>query len=338
MAKHQTLGFDQINSLLLELESDVDDNLEVADISDVEEYDIAELEGSVVGDDDSSVDEEMVPFVNTEGEGASASAYGEGGSVSVFTSTSLPLGVDLTCFPPPQAERLTPVEERSRKRRRGELQPARGAPIRRLVEAEVQGRDGTTWHKDPNPALPPMYTTSIEQGGPTSSVSSASRVVDIFSLFLDDEILEEIVVRSNVRLALLRSKYHQKGNVTMKDIDLRELKGLIGILVMSAVRNDNHTTTKDMWDVVEGNPLYRCTMSERRFALLISVLRFDDTTTRAERVREDRLAPIRTVWERFVANCRRLYSPGPHLSVDELLVAFRGRCPFKMYIPNKHAK
>ncbi|XP_068211224.1 piggyBac transposable element-derived protein 4-like [Palaemon carinicauda] len=318
MAKHQHfLGYDQINSLLFEPESDVDDNLEVADISDDEELYVAELEESVLEEDESAVDTKVEDDDDDEGPIA-----------SVFTTTTLPSALNSHALPP--------QEERSTKRR-GELQPARGAPINRIEEDMVQGRDGTLWHKEPNPALPPMFTPRIEPGGPTSSVSSARRVVDIFSLFLDDEILQEIVVHSNVRLALLRSRYHHNGNADLRDIDVRELKGFIGILVMSAIRNDNHTTTKDMWDPMEGNPLYRCTMSEHRFALLMRVLRFDDSTTRAERWK-DRLAPIRKVWDHVMANCRRLYSPGPHLTVDKQLVAFRGRCPFKMYIPNKPAK
>lgn len=33
-----------------------------------------------------------------------------------------------------------------------------------------------------------------------------------------------------------------------------------------------------------------------------------------------------------------IYNPGPAVTVDERLVAFRGRCRFKQYIPNKPAK
>ncbi|XP_051574823.1 piggyBac transposable element-derived protein 4-like [Myxocyprinus asiaticus] len=33
-----------------------------------------------------------------------------------------------------------------------------------------------------------------------------------------------------------------------------------------------------------------------------------------------------------------LYNLGPHVTVDECLVAFRGRCPFRQYIPSKPAK
>ena len=35
---------------------------------------------------------------------------------------------------------------------------------------------------------------------------------------------------------------------------------------------------------------------------------------------------------------RDAYTPGPHMTVDEQLVCFRGRCPFRQYIPSKPGK
>lgn len=33
-----------------------------------------------------------------------------------------------------------------------------------------------------------------------------------------------------------------------------------------------------------------------------------------------------------------MYNPGPEVTVDERLVPFRGRCPFKQYMPSKPGK
>ena len=40
----------------------------------------------------------------------------------------------------------------------------------------------------------------------------------------------------------------------------------------------------------------------------------------------------------WVERLPRLYDPGPEVTVDEQLLAFRGRCPFKQYMPSKPAK
>lgn len=59
---------------------------------------------------------------------------------------------------------------------------------------------------------------------------------------------------------------------------------------------------------------------------------------RAGRRERDKLAAIRTVWDKWVERLPLLYNPGPNVTVDERLVAFRGRCPFKQYMPSKPAK
>ncbi|KAJ4440549.1 hypothetical protein ANN_08694 [Periplaneta americana] len=53
-----------------------------------------------------------------------------------------------------------------------------------------------------------------------------------------------------------------------------------------------------------GMDIFRTTMSLQRFRFILQCLRFDDKSTRAERSKIDKLAPIRDVFEHFVANCR----------------------------------
>ena len=60
--------------------------------------------------------------------------------------------------------------------------------------------------------------------------------------------------------------------------------------------------------------------------------------TRQGRRQRDKLAAIRDVWDKWVQRLPLLYNPGPYVTVDECLVAFRGRCPFRQYIPSKPAK
>jgi len=52
----------------------------------------------------------------------------------------------------------------------------------------------------------------------------------------------------------------------------------------------------------------------------------------------DKLAPFRDIWTMFLAQLPKYYIPGTDLCVDEQLVAFRGRCGFRQYIPSKPAK
>ncbi|KAK9717500.1 Transposase IS4 [Popillia japonica] len=63
--------------------------------------------------------------------------------------------------------------------------------------------------------------------------------------------------------------------------------------------------------------------------------RFDDKTTRLERQEIDKLATIRTFFETFNSNCKKYYIMSEYTTVDEKLEAFRGRCGFKIYMPQK---
>lgn len=50
------------------------------------------------------------------------------------------------------------------------------------------------------------------------------------------------------------------------------------------------------------------------------------------------MAAIRELFEALVENCKKTYIPNDCLTIDEMLIAFRGRCKFRQYIPSKPAK
>ncbi len=60
--------------------------------------------------------------------------------------------------------------------------------------------------------------------------------------------------------------------------------------------------------------------------------------TRHERANEDKLAPIRDLWNMLLAGLRVCYTPGGSLTVDEQLIPTRGRCSFRQYMPRKPVK
>ena len=65
-------------------------------------------------------------------------------------------------------------------------------------------------------------------------------------------------------------------------------------------------------------------------------MRFDDSSTREERRSTDRLILIRNIFESVVGAFRQMSTE--HLTLDEALEAFRGRCGFVHYMPKKPAK
>ena len=157
---------------------------------------------------------------------------------------------------------------------------------------------------------------------------------------MPDTVIEEIVIRTNIKIAELRQRVgdNNRGKFTYSDTTVLEFRAFIGCLIMAGIRRDNHMSTASMFSPTYGCQFYRCIFSEKRFAFLIRSVRFDDQATRRQRMRTDRFAHIRYVWEEVIKNCRENYHPGPVVTVDEQLLAFRGRCVFRVYIANKPAK
>ncbi|XP_045505907.1 piggyBac transposable element-derived protein 4-like [Colias croceus] len=119
---------------------------------------------------------------------------------------------------------------------------------------------------------------------------------------------------------------------------MTEIKALFGLYYLCGVLNMNHVTTKELFDKNSGIGYFRAKISEARFEFLTNCLRFDNRATREERRENDRLAPIRQVFDDIVKVSSELYSPSEYCTLDEMLLGFRGRCVFKMYIPSKPDK
>lgn len=178
---------------------------------------------------------------------------------------------------------------------------------------------------------------SFTPGPVPGEARDAASPEEVFSLFLNDEIVNIIVKWTNQKIDILSPRYSRQ-TATYAHTEPKEIRALLGILVISGEKNDGHIPTEEMWSLDVGCSLYRVAMSEARFKFLIRCLRFDDAETREARKKDDKFAPVREVWDIFIRNCGRLYVPHVNLTVDEQLLGFRGRCPFRMYIPNKPAK
>ena len=76
-------------------------------------------------------------------------------------------------------------------------------------------------------------------------------------------------------------------------------------------------------------------MPKQRFLFLSTCLRFDDKSMRDK---SDKFSPIREIWDIFINNCSSNYKPHRDCTVDEQLLSFRGRCPFRIYMKSKPDK
>lgn len=197
------------------------------------------------------------------------------------------------------------------------------------------------------------FKWSIEEPCTRSSRTASHNIVDIprqqpktftdfESLWLelfDTIMIDTIVTCTNQKLSEVRTKYKNPNKIELRPTDREEMKAFLGSLFYTSVFKSNHENTKSIFATDgSGREFFRCVMSQFRFLTLLNYIRFDDSTTRSQRLETDPLAAISEIFQLFITNCKKAYTPGAYLCVDEMLVPFRGRCKFIIYMPKKPAK
>ncbi|XP_060879204.1 piggyBac transposable element-derived protein 4-like [Metopolophium dirhodum] len=203
--------------------------------------------------------------------------------------------------------------------------------------SEIVGKNGFVWKTECNYSSGKVPQKNIVhiRPGPSYLAKSAYTPKECFKLFFTDELINLVLIYTNQEIQRQRENYKNKNSANLSDLTLSELNALFGLLILAAALKNNHLTTNLLFDSSFCGNRYRATMSEKRFCFLINCLRFDDRTTRLHRKNETKLAPISVVWDILMINCKNNYKPSSYVTIDEQLVGFRGRCPFRMYIPSK---
>ncbi|XP_028672760.1 piggyBac transposable element-derived protein 4-like [Erpetoichthys calabaricus] len=168
--------------------------------------------------------------------------------------------------------------------------------------------------------------------GPTRlAVANTVNLLSAFLLFFPASIERIVIEMSN--LEGIR-RYGER----WKKIDESELRAYLGLLVLAGVYRSQGEAASRLWHPETGRPVFCATMPLKRFCALSAILQFDNRESRAARRATDKLAAFREVWDRWAKKLPLMYHPGPDVTLDERLLAFRGRCPFRQYMPNKPGK
>ncbi|XP_060809050.1 piggyBac transposable element-derived protein 4-like [Amyelois transitella] len=215
-------------------------------------------------------------------------------------------------------------------------------PSSRIIElsqASIRGKNRHTWatSKGQSSARTSIRNIVRTSRGPSRSCRGLTGELHCFEKFFTDELFEEIVKWTNVEINVKRSSY-ESITATQKDTNVLEIKALVGTLILSAALKDNHLTTEEIFSKIFCGIGYVAALSRERFDFLVRCLRFDDRNLRLQLSQTDPFTPIRAIWNILIAQCRSNYIPGTNVTIDEQLLGFRGRCKFRMYIPNKPAK
>ncbi|XP_031327398.1 piggyBac transposable element-derived protein 4-like [Photinus pyralis] len=204
------------------------------------------------------------------------------------------------------------------------------------------GKDETFWLKTPLARKRIRSKNVIRSAaGVHRSVPPSTSMIELFKLFISADIMRDLVTFTNQRGRFeVENRIRAGKTMVYKDVDEIEIYAYIGLLICAGALKSNREPVGMLWqdDHCFKRPIYSATMPRTRFSQITSWMRFDDKDTREQRRQYDKLAPIRNVLEMFVNNCQKYYNPGSHLTIDEQLVPFRGRCPFRVYMKSKPAK
>ena len=202
------------------------------------------------------------------------------------------------------------------------------------------GKDGTTrWRKKaPKQSVRTRSKNIITQlPGPRGKTKGISSAIESWRCFFDSAIINMITDCTNKVIEKVSPNYGR--STYTRPTNVHEIEALIGMLLLCGINKSNHQNAEDLFST-KGNSIeiFRLVMSLQRFRFLLRHLTFDDKDTRDERRKVDKLAPVREIFDLFVENCKNNFSLSAQVTIDEKLEAFRGRCGFRQYIPNKPAK
>lgn len=208
-------------------------------------------------------------------------------------------------------------------------------------DVEYTAKSGMKWKAMPAPSTRRKKKNIVNcKPGPTNICDAAVTIKDYFNLLLSDDIKNIICQYTNDEA----TKYYQKWNAQHSDsqkawkmFDVTEFDSFVGVLLMAGALRCRRESVREMWstDTSIRRAFFTAAMSRTRFSELMIFMRFDDKGSRDARRATDKLAAIRDVWDLFVDNCKKCFHPNEHVTIDEQLVAFRGKCPFRQYIKSK---
>ncbi|XP_018564371.1 piggyBac transposable element-derived protein 4-like [Anoplophora glabripennis] len=163
--------------------------------------------------------------------------------------------------------------------------------------------------------------------------------LDIFSLFITDEILEKIVVETNTyaqQQLLTQRRTPKSRQNTWTPTRKGEMKRFFSIIIcmgLVKVPNINLYWSKNSSN---HNQFIPSVMPRDRFLSLLRYLHFNNNDGLLES--DDRLYRIRPLLDMINARFMTVMTPGRDVVIDESMVPWRGRLGMRQYIKNKRHK
>lgn len=174
---------------------------------------------------------------------------------------------------------------------------------------------------------------------PAKTLGNNPDILDVWRLIFNGAMVQELVQWTNEKIVKMRETYSASDASFLGETNVLEIEAFLGLLIYSEVFKSNHESIESLFATDgTGRDVFRSTMSQKRFLFLLSCLRFDNAQTREERKQSNPAAAIAMIFNTLIENSQKNYTVGTSVCIDEMLVPFRGRCKFRMYMPLKPTK
>ncbi|KAF0695463.1 piggyBac transposable element-derived protein 4-like [Aphis craccivora] len=172
----------------------------------------------------------------------------------------------------------------------------------------------------------------------SAKIINSSNPIDFWNILFYNTMIEKVTDYTNVKITELSISYGNTSTFT-GHTGIIEIKAFIGLLYLCGIFKSGMEDVGLFATDDTGRDIFRATMSLKRFLFLLSTIRFDNIYDRDDRKESgDRVAPISELFQMFLVNSQSNYSTSEYSTVDEILVPFRGRCSFRMYMKSKPNK
>ena len=123
---------------------------------------------------------------------------------------------------------------------------------------------------------------------------------------------------------------------------MKDILAFLALIIQMG--HDHKPSIKSYWskDELYHVPFYSNVMSRDRFLTILKYLHFANNENPPAEDRNDpnydRLWKIRQIYDTLNSKFSEMYHPSEYVSVDEVIVKFKGKVIFKQYIPKKHKR
>ncbi|CAJ1087326.1 piggyBac transposable element-derived protein 4-like [Xyrichtys novacula] len=158
-----------------------------------------------------------------------------------------------------------------------------------VPEAGMIPKNRLTWSRTTEETLR-YHPPAIPHPGITRHAAARITALDdSLWFFLTEEIMEILVLETN--------REGRRNDNSWRITDVTEIRTYNGLLFLAGLHRARHEATVSLWGEDNRRPIFRATMSRKRFDELCINLRFGNRETRRP---HDKFAPISNLWKRWV--------------------------------------